>query len=358
MRRVLALLALLLVGAGWLNARLERADAARRLASAKIERFLAPALAEGTRVAALTLRGPGGAPSFVYARTGGRWRCVSAFQAPCDDATLEGLVLGLLRAQSVVRSRDAASLPDYGLGEQALHITLHGAGIFKQPDKDVLCELRVGASSSLAGAARAGRCFATRGDSTEVHELDLDLRSPLERDLTRGFPPLLELRLVPAGFLRAGARIERILLEPVGAPAYELVRREHDPASAPDPGAIPPDWSVLGPEGEARCPAPRAEAISVFLLAAPYRGLDDARKAAELGLDAPRMRITALPSTGDPLVLHVGGPAPAGGVWVWNRSAGLLCSVDDEVAALLTPALPALVAPPPENPWDVWLRKR
>ncbi len=314
-------------------------------------------------VAGLSVSYPGIGSQYRYARSQGRWRCLSAWGAPCDGELVERLLRGLLGARGVVRARDGWSQATYGFaGAEAVELVLHGKRMLSDPAGDPIAGVRFGERSRVAGAApeSASGAFAQVLGVKSLLELELEPRALLGGDPRRGLPPLLDQRLVPLEFPGHGRRIDHAFLERSDAASLELVRRERAP-SAPGPEVEPAqtlDWEWLLVQGAEQVVIPplRGEAWVTFVLKAQYVGLADPREPEAHGLDVPAARLTLAPREGEPLVLSFGAATPDGGRWILHPSVPLLALVDAQTALMLLPAPEELRDDSRPNPWDRWLR--
>ena len=346
----LAVLALLAASARGLAALLARS---RTDHAAVIEPWLAP----GLSVAALTIEYPRSSQTFVCAPSKGRWRSYTAFGAPLVDGAVPGLVARLAEARGTLRASAEPAHASYGLGEPRYRIVLHGPGIFEREDEDVLDALEIGAV--VEGPAGAGAvCFARRPGSAEVWELAFDPRAELERPAGSSMPPMLDERIVPGPAAGRPESSFRYIEVDGRFGAYRLARRELEPSER-TPGAPAWAWTLQTAGGAEPCSLVRAETYSAFLRLAPYVGLEDPKKAAELGFSSPALVLRAWPiAEGDPVELYLGDAAPrVAGRFCLNLADKLVCVVSDEVAAALDPDPALFTDEALPEPWTVWLER-
>jgi len=328
----------------------------------RLVRLADAARGSDTVVAGLSVERPSTAERFLYVRSRGVWRCLSAWGAPCDARRVEGLVVGLLGARGVERALGPDADGAFGFGAPgALELALHGRALLDDPGGDELLRVRFGAvTRPAAGAAPAGSTFARVASRQHALELDFDAHAALGEPSAPGLPPLLDARLVPGDFPGTGRRVERLFLDRAEGPDLELVRRERE-ALPPAEHVAPAetlDWEWLLIEGERQqvIPPLRGEAYVTWSPRAPYVALADPKSAGERGLASPRARLTIVPDAGEPLELEVGAATPQGGIWVRVPSVPLLAAVDARTARMLLPDASELADDGLRNLWDEELR--
>jgi hypothetical protein len=343
---VLALIAVLLVGADrLLSARSPSAGHAPELV------HLAGELRGGNKViAGLSLDLDEGRERYLYARSRGVWRCLSAWGAPCDGEHVEQLVVGLLAARGVVLDGSGATADSFGLaGPGALEIALHGKALVEDPGGDELLRVR------FAGAESP---FVRVAPRPSVVELDFRLGAALKRD-GEGLPPLLDTRIAPIVFPEPGQRVAQLLVQRSDGPPFELTRRAKEPSAAPDPedpaAALDWEWWLSDGAREVALAPLRGEAYVTWIPRAPYVALADPASAPERGLAPARAKLTLVPDGGEPLEIEVGSRGPDGGLWV--RTPQVLSFIDAASARMLLPELDELTDDSRENLWDIALRK-
>lgn len=312
-------------------------------------------------VAGLSLAFGSGSPPLVFVRSRGLWRCLSVWNAPADGARIEALLGALVDADGVVRA-DAADAAWGFEGEDALELKLHGRKLLDDPEGDVLLDARFGKASLLAGVtyARSVGSFARLGDDARVLELSFEPGPFIGSSTLEGLPPLLAMRVAPPSFPGAGGPVERVFVERADGSALELARTAREP-QAVEPGMDPNlalefAWDLIDDQGARAIPPLRGEAFATWTPRAPYDLLADPREFAQFGLERPDVRLTLVPTQGEPLVLELSAPDPLGRRWVLCRGTPQLARVTADVAAMLTPDAPELSDSSRPNAWDAWLR--
>ena len=312
-------------------------------------------------VAGLSVAFGADAPPLLFARSRGSWRCLSVWNAPADGERIEALLGALVDAHGVVRA--TADDGTWGLDDEgALEVRLHGRKLLEAEDGDVLLAARFGLPSRLEGVSRAVGVgtFARLGDDPRVLELSLDPAARIGTATLEGLPPLLAMRVAPPAFPGAGGPVERVFVERAEGGAFELARQSREPQPI-EPGMDPNlalefAWDLITSEGPRAIPPLRGEAFATWTPRAPYDLLADPRQFAEFGLERPDVRLTLVPTQGDPLVLELSAPDPLGRRWVLCRGTPQLARVPAEVAHMLTPDATELSDSSRPNAWDAWLR--
>ena len=314
-------------------------------------------------VAGLSLAFDGDEQRLVYARSRGLWRCLSVWNAPADGAAIELLLADLVDARGVLRAAGPGARAEFGLlGAGSLDLRLHGRKLLEDEHGDVLLQARFGAPSQVGGVlrARAVGAFASLGDDERVLELGFEPARALGAASPNGLPPLLALRVGPPGFPAPGERVVRAFLDHADGTSIELVRAERVPLP-PEPGLDPNlaldfEWALLDEQGQQPIPPVRGEAYTTFAPRAPYDLLADPREFASYGLATPELKLTLVPSAGEPLVLEVSAEDVLGNRWVLCRSTPQLARVSPELAGMLVPDRATLSDAAIRNAWDAWLR--
>jgi hypothetical protein len=340
---VLAALAAALAG-------LERTRAAERDTGPEIRALLTDAERAEMTVAAVTLRGDDGS-GLIYARSGGVWRCLSVDGAIARTDLVQALIDAATRARGVVRSREPADPEAYGLGARGLVLGLHGPGVAKQEDRDLLFELELGASLPQEDAS-----YVRRPGRPEVLAVDDDLRARVPWAGPGSLPPLLDPYVIPASWAEEAEAVLRVLLERTSGPGFDL-EASFAPPDLVQAGAPRVGWRLTSAEGTADVHPVLASAYGLFLQRAPWSALADPASAGELGLDDPAFRITLTPRRGPPYVLLGGAALSDGSVPVSNPQTGQLFLVGPAAARLLVPEPALLLDPSSGNPFDEFLAR-
>ncbi len=322
-----------------------------------------PFIEEAPEFAALTIEYPRRGERFLVVPSRGRWRSYTAFGAPLLRGSVEALTSKLLSAHGVPRSDGEALHASYRLEPPALRLTLHGPGVLKDEDRDVLAAFAIGATVNTAtGAVSYAQRLAhdaegaLHAEDPTIWEIAFDPRPELQREESSSMPPMLDQRLVPGpwpGSLEAHFRYFEIAGR---HGTYRLVRRETDGEDGGE-DAQPWHWTLEDAEGSHPCSWSRVETYSAFLRLAPYIGLEDPQRAALYGIERPYLSLRAWPVVGDePLEIYLGDAADkVAGRFCLNLSERLLCVITDQTAAALDPAPELFLGESLPEPWSMFL---
>lgn len=323
---------------GALDLALVRRDARHASADGRAGALLTRERAEAVRRQPF-LRVRRGAETHRYGRVEGRWRCLSAFEAPADGRAIGALLDALAGAEGFVVGSGAEAAPRFGIHTAgAIEIAVEGPRALQSPGGDPVATFDV-------GAAPAGRdeCFVRLRGTPEVWSLGTDLRALVE-PAAPGLPPLLPASAIPEDWRTAAEGLERIALVEDDAEAWALVRTaiafdpEHPPA-----GGKPWTW-VLERDGVASaCDDERAEAYARLVDALPYVGLLDPARRAALPPGRPARTLALTGRTGHRLALTLLARREDGRVPLAVGKDGPLVLLASEVAAQLVPDPHSLV---------------
>lgn len=336
---------------------LDRKWAEEELSSRKsvdrIGRLIREAERGRLKIAAVTVE-TGKGQAYVYAPVEGYWRCVNANAAVASEAQVNALMKALLDAEGVVQSSDAARVKDYGFdGERMLRIQLHGAKYGKDPGRDVLFRIDLGAQvKDLEG------CYVRRQESPLVWAIDTDPWSALGIEPGDPRPPLLDPAIVPQAWPGESRRVDSIEVFPEGGPPFEIALVEQQVSEEEmRAGKSPYTWTCRSAGADVAVKSDLAMAFYQFLLKAPWQAVLDAAALQAAGLDPPRARVVLKPAQGQPAELRLGAARPDGLVAVLNSNTRVLLGVGADVAACLAPKLEALLPEATANPWEPFLRQ-
>lgn len=303
-------------------------------------------------IAGVSVEYPALEQRFLYALSGGVWRCVDAHGALALGNRIEELTEGLGSAVGELRSEDPLRAGAYGLDpERRITLRLHGPRLGSDPLQDELMRFDVG--SALPGTG-GGRAWVRLGGTERVLEICYDPREWLERESASALPPLLDERLLAGEWPPRGGGLRRVFLDRSDGSSLQL-ESEVDQVAGLPPEEWPRRWQASEGEARSRCLPFRIAGWQAFLYRAPYAGLSDPAVAERRGLDEVRATLTLIQVDGDPITLEVGRPAPSGATFVRNQKTGQLCLLESEVAALLVPTLRQLCEPEGGNPWESYL---
>jgi hypothetical protein len=350
-RRLLALALVCVLLGAWERALAGRARKARG-ARTTVGRLLPSAEREAMPIAAVrVLEGDG--TQHLYARGGGRWRCLTLFDAPADGDAIGALVERLSEAEGTRLDVPSDALATYGIGtSDTLRVQLCGAGVLSDPSGDVLAAFDLGRRLPARGGG-----FARRVGTPEVWEIDSDPRDVLEQRVAPHLPPLLATGIVPAAFSGQRAGVRTVRAASGGVELFALTRRtvELTPEEVQN-GIAPFVFDLTGGGATRPASGQHALAYTVHLLRARWADLLDPREADALRRD-PAAVIELRADDGEAATLLLGAPRPDGAVAVWSRESAAHYLVSGEVAALLVPTAAELTDPAAENRWEAELRR-
>lgn len=325
-----------------------------RAAAQPLEKLIALADAQRTRVAALSLEAPGRDVHWLLARSKGRWRVREAFGAFADEELVQELLAALLDARGIVveERQDAGALASLGFArEQLVTLGLHGPKVLDAPDRDLIASVELGAR--VRGAP--GRFARRGGGDPRVLELDRDLGRFLGTLAPGELPPLVDRHLI-AGALESGALgLRRMTSTRRDGSVIEIARA----AESGDEQAGPPRWTISASGSAPReCPVWRAGGYMGAWMRGLAQGFAPSSRAAELGLDAPFARVRLEPDRGAPIELAIGDLEPDRSAYVWNRATNVLMRIDATLHAQLAPDVEAFLDLTRPNPWEIFLQSR
>lgn len=353
----IAVVAGLLAGLVLWDRALSQAAVAERAERQRVGRLIPSVEREAMQIAALRLEF-GSGERHLYARVGGMWRCLTAFNAPADAQALQALIGKLSEAEGRVQSDDPEQGPTYGIGtNETVRVSFCGPNVLADPMGDVLWACDVG--RSFTGGD--GSFVRVRG-SREIWALDVDPHVEIDARHRPHLPPMLDGTIPSAAWASQRGGIERIFVDRRDGTGFELLRNpiEVTPGEM-RPGVVPYEWILDPGESQQICHLQLATAFVFFSQTAPYEDLLSPAAADELGFDDPSydpwVTVTLDPVQGDPLRLLVGDPLPGRGVPVQNPFTGLTYEVSREVADLLQPSAQQLLDPQLGNPWEPYLRR-
>ena len=346
------LLVLALVGVTLADRSVEAERASERSGSVRVDPLIPDAVKPDMVVAAVTLR-RGDGPEMLYARSGGVWRCREMHNAVADWQAIGSLVELFMGASGVLQSDVPERFGDYGIGvERSFHLSLHGPGLMKKADRDVLFAVEIGDPlDALDG------CFVRVAGEDRVRVID---QNPLPILVPPGShpqaTPLLDTHLVPGAWLGPGDRVRKVLVErPDGAFSLELRDRVLAPGD-PAIGTAPYEWVVVRADGSEASPSvDHATAFSIFLTLCDWVAVLDPDRGDELGMGQLAGRVTLQAAHAPPTLLAFGPRSADGYVPVFNGWSQMLVVLPADVAELCLPEAEALIDGSLENPWEPWL---
>jgi len=318
--------------------------------AARIEQLVAKESIAGRTVAAVRVESPSTTASLLYLRAKGIWRCREVPGSVADTALVEALLASILDARGVEMTRDPARATAYGLDDaHRIRVSLHGPKVLDiDGDGDMILSFDIG--TAFDDGAR-GRAFVRSKDGAAILEIDRNPRGLLEKPSAENLPPLLDTRLL-AGSTGAGfAGFKQFFFDGADGSSFELVS---DP---PKKEGDVPEW-FLARDGKREPVLPwRVGGYESVWIRGHYDGLASPARAKALGLDPPRMKITLVPSAGDPIEMLVGSVTPANLLHVWNKKTNAIYVLPGALAPLIAPELKMFVEKEGGNPWEAWLRR-
>lgn len=331
-----------------------------------------PADGERSPVAVLGLL-RGRDTEFSYARSGGLWRCREHFGSIASEARIVGLMESVALANQLVAGDasqlEGAQLEDWGLDPaNRTRISLHGPDFLSAEDRDELWAIDLGSSIPGATATGSAGCYARVVGDNRILELDTDLRALLAdaptapgspRRVPRGtVPPLLERRLIPAGWPGTRSGLQRIFVDRADGSGFELNLTE---AGQVGPNGEPPVPRYrLTVHGSGAAPVDAHPVLStgytLFLTQALGFECVDPNTIDLARLDNPQVTITLQARSGPPLELRIlrGGLGEA--ALVVDNFGQAIYRASDEVIQLLNPRPEQLTDPELGIAWDAYLR--
>ncbi len=358
MLRGIVVLAVLLAGlVVWDRALADEREAVRG-ASGRLEKLLDDAQRAGLVVAAVRVETAQG-ESFLYARARGVWRLLEPpVNTYVDQYALGGLMQSLLDAEGVVLTKEKLRAKSYGFGgDVALRVTLHGTGLQKDEDQDVL----FGADLGFAIQGTDG-CYVRPLGTHEVWAVDQNPRTFLTRPPGSSFPPMLDPYVLPVAFAATLGGFTKIEVERARGESYVLERGTDpaldsaDPAASADfPGGD--SWVLVRADGrrEACHPVP-VTGYTIFLLRATYERIVGPADLDPAVADRPAVRLVLHPVQGEPFELLLGEPERSGGRVLVNLGTQTAFGLSPETADLLAPTPEVVSRVEAGNPWHEFIQ--
>ena len=274
-----------------------------------------------------------------YRKSGGVWRCVTAFGAVANPRQITDLTVALLTHPAALRAPLSTedSVTAFGF-DTATRVEF----LRSDPDAGSLI-FDLGSSVTSPGGRSI---FIRRAGLDGVWELDALPLRPLTRERSPGFPPLLDRRLTAGCTLDPARGITRAFIDFHASASLELRPRELD-------GEL--RWSLADGTKEHMVLPYRFAGWLSFLQRAPYAGFTNPQADADRGLEPPAARVTLFPPEKAPIELVLGREVD-GEVYLQNRTSGMLLLLRPDTAGLIAPGVPALSDASIANPWEAWLR--
>ena len=274
-----------------------------------------------------------------YRRSGGIWRCVTAFGAVANPRQITDLTRALLTKPAAWRSSSSSleAATAFGFDTPTRVEFLRS----EPADSPLLFDL-----GSFVPSPGGRSVFIRREGLDGVWELDAEHLGALSRQRSPGFPPLLDQRLTAGCTLDPARGITRAFIDFHEGASLELRPREID-------GEL--RWSLNDGTSEHELLPFRFAGWLSFLQRAPYAGFTNPQADADRGLEPPAARVTLFPPEEAPIELVLGREVN-GEVYLRNRTSGMLLLLRPNTRALIAPNVRALSDAELTNPWEAWLR--
>jgi hypothetical protein len=274
-----------------------------------------------------------------YRRSGGVWRCVTAFGAVANPRQIADLSSALLTHPAAWR----APLGPEASATFGFDTATRVDFLRSDPDAgSITVEL-----GSFVNSPAGRSVFVRRSGLDGVWELDALPLQPLSQQRSSGFPPLLDQRLTAGCTLDPAQGITRAFIDFHESASLELRPREID-------GEL--RWSLTDETREYMVLPYRFAGWLSFLQRAPYAGFANPGAAdVDRGLEPPAARVTLFPPLEAPIELVIGREV-SGQVYLQNRTSGMLLLLRPNTSALIAPGVSALSDASIANPWEAWLR--
>jgi hypothetical protein len=235
----------------------------------------------------LVITGPGAAPTFTFQRAEGtHWRMVTPLADNADNQAIENVLqqLASARIDGHPAARNPASWPQLKVtNEQVVTATVRSAG-------SVLFTVKLGENGK----------YARLGDRNEVYRISGLSRSQLAREARQW-----RNRLV--------VKIDRTQVKSLSVAGAEgaVVRADRAPGRLANAGKGPPEpdvWTLA--EGHAIVANDLDEAVPAAILdeleELTAEDFADDKRKDQIGLDPPRLVITATLRSGEQQIVHIG----------------------------------------------------
>jgi hypothetical protein len=248
-------------------------------------------------VGTVEITAPGGdKPAYSLVREDRSWRVLGAFKAPASGGVVAKLLDALAKAEGEFRSDDKAALEQFGL----THAKSVGVRVLDKDGKELL-HLAVGATANQRGAFV--RDVAEGRDDSKAYSVGADVRGLLGLSRTsvgdhepdkpdaahfydKDFPQLAVEKPTRVEFTAPGRVV-----------AFEKAGKDEKEKK-------PVEWKLAtgGPDAPVK---KEAIDIAIAKLGGSFHptGLVDPAKKKELGLDAPKYRVSVATESGAPRVV-------------------------------------------------------
>ena len=344
MNRIIAtlsvLVALLVATDYWIHHARERERSERSLLRPLVE---AAAEVVPERVRSIRIHHAANPLEWTYEKQGGHWRFPGHFDAYVKAERIDFLLRALLQTLGTVVSAEAQGLHRFGLAaDQALQIALLDA------QGRQLLEVQVG--NGVTGAA-AGEAYIKKSSVDTILHWHANPRHALDA----GNPPMIDPLVLPQVLAPTAVSSIRFISGSPGS-VTALRRLDEEPAQSPqalmaqhlEPTTV---WLATFDGREDTCLNANVFAYSSFLTRVQYLRVHDPRQGGYGFVDGRRLEIVDEDGAVD--VLDVGGAASKQTVYLRNRTAGMVFSIDRSKADLLFPTARLLLEPLPEtSPYD------
>ena len=336
------LIALLAVSEYWIqHARQEE----RRLRSTLRPLIDASAEIVPERVRAIRIHAGGSPQEWTYVKKASYWRFPGHFDAYVRADRVEFLLRAILQSMGTFLTTESEDLRPYGLAPpQRVTVSLLDA------QGPRLLEVQLG--KGVTGAA-SGESYIRKSSADTILHWHAN---PLHA-LDPGNPPMIDPVVLPKALARSS--LSSIKFENgvsstgEAASAVTMLRRVEVAADGDNPAALLARrsnptiaWLATVDGREDTCLNTGVSAYSSFLSSLRYRRVHDPNKGGYGFVDGRRLALIA--DDGEVDVLEIGSSASRQTVYVRNRTAGMVFSVDQSAVDLLFPKAEFLFEPLPD----------
>ncbi len=291
------------------------------------------------RVRTIRIHQGGNPQEWTYQKQGSHWRFPGHFDAYVRADRIDFILRSILQSLGTFVSADTDDLHHYGLAiDRVLTVTLLDA------QGAQLLEVQVG--EGVTGAA-SGESYLRKSSVDTILHWHANPRHALDP----GNPPMIDPLVLPKALARPS--LSSIRFETGRAGAVTTLRRVEILASGDDPAALLAQrsepafaWLATVDGREDTCLNVGVSAYSSFLSRLRYHRVHDPRKGGYGFVDGRRIELIG--DDGEVDVLDIGGAASKQTVYLRNRSAGMVFSIDRSGADLLFPEVEYLFEPLPE----------
>lgn len=286
------------------------------------------------RVRAIRIHADGRPQDWTYVKKGSYWRFPGHFDAYVRADRIDFLLRSILQSLGTFLTTESEDPRRYGLEpSQTVTVKLLDA------QGSQLLEVQLG--GGVTGAA-SGESYIRKSSADTILHWHANPRHALDP----GNPPMIDPLVLPRALARSSLSSIRFESGATGADtptqAVTMLRRVDVAADGDDPVALLTRrsnptiaWLATVDGREDTCLNAGVSAYSSFVSSLRYRRVHDPSKGGYGFVDGRRLELTA--DDGEVDVLEIGGPASKHTVYVRNRTAGMVFSVDQSGTDLLFP---------------------